>query len=94
MGARRIEGIERGAPITITVNGQPVPAYAGESIAAALMAAGWRAFRRTETGHAPRGFFCGMGICFDCLVTVDGAPNVRSCMAEVQEGCVIQTAET
>ncbi len=92
MGARRIEGIERGAPITITVNGQPVPAYAGESIAAALMAAGYRAFRRTEAGGSPRGFFCGMGMCFDCLVTIDGAPNVRSCMVEVQEGCVVQVA--
>jgi len=92
MSARRIEGIERGAPITITVNGQPVQAYAGESIAAALMAAGYRAFRRTEAGGSPRGFFCGMGMCFDCLVTIDGAPNVRSCMAEVQEGCAVQVA--
>ena len=93
MSARRIEGIERGVPVTITVNGRPVPAYAGESIAAALMAAGYRAFRRTEASGSPRGFFCGMGMCFDCLVTVDGAPNVRSCMTEVREGCVIQTAE-
>ncbi len=94
MLAQRIKGIERETPITITVNGQPVQAYAGESIAAALMAAGHRAFRRTEAGGAPRGFFCGMGACFDCLVTVDGAPNRRSCMAEVYEGCVVQIAET
>jgi len=93
MSARRVEGIERGSPITITVNGRPVPAHAGESVAAALMAAGYRAFRRTEASGSPRGFFCGMGMCFDCLVTVDGAPNVRSCMMEVREGCVIQTAE-
>ncbi len=94
MMAQRINGIERETPITIMVNGQPVQAYAGESIAAALMAAGVRAFRRTEATGSPRGFFCGMGACFDCLVTVDGAPNKRGCMAEVYEGCVVQIAET
>ncbi len=93
MIAQRIKGIERETPITITVNGQPVQAYAGESIAAALMAAGFRAFRRTEAGESPRGFFCGMGACFDCLVTVDGVPNKRSCMTEVVEGCVVETTK-
>ncbi len=94
MVAQRIKGIERETPITLTVNGQPVQAYAGESIAAALMAAGVRAFRCTEATGSPRGFFCGMGACFDCLVTLDGAPNKRSCMAEVYEGCVVETAKT
>jgi aerobic-type carbon monoxide dehydrogenase small subunit (CoxS/CutS family) len=94
MSAQRLSGPERGSPVTITVNGQPVQAYAGESIAAALLAAGWRVFRRTHPGGAPRGFFCGMGICFDCLVTVDGVPNVRSCMAKVREGCVVEVGTT
>ena len=91
--AQRIKGVERETPVTITVNGQPVKAYAGESIAAALLAAGYRAFRRTEASGAPRGFFCGMGICFDCLVTVDGVPNRRSCMAEVRDGCVVEVRD-
>ncbi|MFQ5614120.1 MAG: (2Fe-2S)-binding protein [Anaerolineae bacterium] len=91
--AQRLDNIERGAPITITVNGQPVEAYPGESIAAALMAAGRRALRHTPVYGSPRGFFCGMGICFDCLVTVDGQPNVRSCLAEVRPGCVIEVPE-
>lgn len=90
MTAQRLDNIERGTPITITVNGSPVEVYPGESIAAALMAAGWRTLRRTHTNSSPRGFFCGMGICFDCLVTVDGMPNVRSCMTEVREGCVVE----
>lgn len=94
MIVQRIEGVGRGTPITITVNGQPVQAYSGESIAAALMAAGWRSFRRTAVNSTPRGFFCGMGICFDCLVTVDGVPNVRSCMTEAREGCVVEVRET
>lgn len=93
MTAQRIRGIERETPVTITVNGQAVQAYAGESLAAVLMAAGYRVFRRTEAGGAPRGFFCGMGACFDCLVTVNGLPNQRSCMIEVQDGCVIEVGE-
>lgn len=88
--AQRIKGIERETSITILVNGQPVKAYAGESIAAALMAAGIRAFRCTEASGSPRGFFCGMGMCFDCLVTVDGVPNKRGCMTEVYEGCAVE----
>ena len=91
--ARRLEAIERGTRITIKVNGEPVAAYAGESIAAALMASGRRAFR-TDAGGLPRGLFCGMGICFDCLVTVDGVPNVRACMTQAREGCNIELRET
>lgn len=92
--ARRLAGVERGAPITITINGRPVDAYEGESIAAALMASGFRAFRRTPQHDLPRGFFCGMGICFDCLVTVNGVANVRSCMAEIKPGCAVEVAES
>ncbi len=90
MITQRIDNIERGNPITIMVNGSPIEAYPGESIAAALLAAGQRAFRQTLGGNSPRGLFCGMGICYDCMVTVDGVPNVRSCMTTVQEGCVIE----
>ncbi len=78
------------AALTITVDGEPVPAYPGETIATALLAAGQRTFRRTDHA-APRGLFCGMGICFDCLVTVDGQPDVRACMTAVQPGMVIET---
>lgn len=93
MVAQRLDNIERKPPFTITVNGSPVEVYPGESIAAALMAAGWRVFRRTHANNSPRGFFCGMGICFDCLVTVDGVPNVRSCMAEARPGCAVEVAK-
>jgi len=90
MIAQRVKGFERETPITITVNGQPVPAFAGESIAAVLMAAGFRALRCAEASGSPRGFYCGMGMCFDCLVTIDGVPNQRSCMAEARNGCVVE----
>lgn len=86
----RIPGIQRGKPLSVTVNGQQVEAYAGESIAAVLTAANFRTIRRTFGGKAPRGVFCGMGICFDCLVTVDGVPNLRACHTQVHDGAAIQ----
>jgi aerobic-type carbon monoxide dehydrogenase small subunit (CoxS/CutS family) len=76
--------------VTISVDGDPVLAYLGETIAAALLAAGRRAWRRTLQDE-PRGLFCGMGICFDCTVTVDGVPGVRACMTRVAEGMVVET---
>jgi predicted molibdopterin-dependent oxidoreductase YjgC len=87
----RIElGTQRGQAVTITVDGVPLQAYRGETIAGALLANGRRAWRRTESGH-PRGLFCGMGICFDCLVAVDGVPNVRACITPVVDGMVVET---
>lgn len=88
--AQRIPDMERGKAFSMTVNGQTVAAYPGETIATALMAAGYRAFRATEASAAPRGIFCGMGICFDCLVTVDGLPNQRACMSQAREGSVVE----
>lgn len=81
---------QRGRPVTIWVDGNPVRAYMGETIAAALLAAGRRAWRQTLQGE-PRGLFCGMGICFDCIVTVDGVNGVRACMTPVAEGMVVET---
>ncbi len=72
-------------PVTLTFEGQPVPARAGETVAAALAAAGHAAFRTTPHG-APRGLWCGMGVCFDCIVTVDGRPAQRACMTKVADG--------
>jgi aerobic-type carbon monoxide dehydrogenase small subunit (CoxS/CutS family) len=87
---RRIGSLEDRRPLTITVDGQPVRAFAGESVASALLALGRRTFRHTGHG-APRGLFCGMGVCFDCLVTVDGVENVRACLTPVAEGMEIDT---
>ena len=78
-------GLARGPAVTITVDGRPVTAHAGETVAAALLAEGVEATRVTA-GGAPRGVFCGMGVCFDCLVVVDGVPNTRACMTWVAEG--------
>jgi predicted molibdopterin-dependent oxidoreductase YjgC len=78
-------GLARGPAVTIAVDGRDITAYTGESVAAALLAEGIVGVRRTP-GGAPRGVFCGMGVCFDCLAVVDGVPNTRTCMSWVRDG--------
>jgi thioredoxin reductase len=75
----------RGAPIALRFEGASVAAHDGETIAAALAAAGHRRLRHTGRGTM-RGVFCGMGVCQDCLVTVDGVPNQRACMTYARDG--------
>jgi predicted molibdopterin-dependent oxidoreductase YjgC len=84
------ENVERGEKVEIAINGEKVVAHLGESVATALMCQGISAMRTTIQGE-PRGVFCGMGVCFDCLVVVDGIPNTRSCVTWVSEGMVIST---
>lgn len=75
---------------SITVDGKTIPAKVGEPIAAALLAAGIKKFRETPKG-SPRGIFCGIGRCTDCIMTVDGQPNVRTCVTPVKKGMVVDT---
>lgn len=84
----RISTVKRTERIRISVNGRETYAYRGETVLAVLLAAGCRVLRRDKTGQ-PRGAFCGMGICYDCLVTINGIGNMRSCMIEVEEGMEI-----
>jgi hypothetical protein len=63
-----------------------IVAEAGQSIGAALIAAGYRSWRTTRHEGAPRGVFCGIGVCFDCVITVNGRPNQRACLTEVRQG--------
>lgn len=84
---------ELGREVTIEVDGQPVQAHEGEPIAAALMAAGLRVLRHTVKRHEPRGVFCAIGRCTDCAMTVDGRPNVRTCVTPVREGMRIETQD-
>jgi glycine/D-amino acid oxidase-like deaminating enzyme len=80
-----------GREIKIRFDGQTIAALEGETIAAALSAAGIVAFRRTLTG-APRGLYCGMGACFDCVVTVDGRIGRRACLEKVADGMEVTGA--
>ena len=76
--------------VSITVEGVPVPAREGDSVAAALLGSGSLACRTTPVSGAPRAPFCMMGVCFDCLVTVDGIANVQGCMTRVRDGMRIE----
>ena len=67
---------DRATPVRIVFEGEEITAAAGQSLAAALLAAGVRHFRTTPVGGVPRGPYCMMGVCFDCLVVVDGLANV------------------
>ncbi|HYF09201.1 MAG TPA: (2Fe-2S)-binding protein [Acetobacteraceae bacterium] len=74
------------ADCTILWDGAPIPARRGEPLAAALLAAGITVLRETAVGGAARGPYCMMGACFDCLVEVEGRPNVQACLVPVRDG--------
>jgi D-hydroxyproline dehydrogenase subunit gamma len=78
-------GLARGRQVSVVLDGRRVDAHEGETVATVLLAEGEVAFR-TTVGGEPRGLFCGIGFCFDCLVVVDGVPNTRACMTTVSEG--------
>ncbi len=81
----------RGAAFHFSVDGERVEAYAGETIAGAMLAAGRRSARRTTWRGEPRGTFCLMGVCHDCRMVVDGVPNVRTCQTAARAGMVVVT---
>ena len=83
------EGVRRGPTVTINVDGEFRQAHLGETVAAALLASGDPRIRLTR-GGSPRGVYCGMGVCFECLVVIDGTPNVRACMTWVRDGMEIR----
>jgi NADH dehydrogenase/NADH:ubiquinone oxidoreductase subunit G len=85
------KGVSRGKPVRITVDGEEVLAYRGETIGVAMLAAGRRVMRYTPRGHLPRGLFCAMGVCFECVVTVEGSGPTRSCITPVAEGMIVST---
>lgn len=89
--ARHLVGAEPEPAFEITVDGRPVQALPGQSIGAALHAAGVRSWRRTRFGGRPRGLFCGIGVCFDCLISVNGAPERRACLLEARPGDAVST---
>jgi len=82
---------ERGKRITLNVDGEAVAAFEGENIAAALIASGRRVFRYTAKRMEPRGVFCALGRCTDCVMIVDGQPDVRTCVTPARDSMVIQT---
>ncbi len=76
--------------IEFTFDGESVIAYAGQTVGAALLDHGIRTLRKTRGEEKSRGIFCGIGVCFDCLVVVNGLPNQRACLLEVQDRMIIE----
>ncbi len=84
--AERIDG-----QIAIIFDGRHITAFTGDSVGAALTRAGVRSWRTTRRGGRPRGLFCGIGVCYDCLLTIDGSADQRACLAPAVDGMVVSS---
>lgn len=82
---------EKGELVEFLYDGKPLKGYEGEPIAAALKAAGVMVHRHTTKFDRPRGVFCAIGRCTDCVMVVNGQPNVRTCITPVEAGMSVQT---
>lgn len=82
---------EKGRIVKFSFDGKEMEGYEGEPIAAALKAADVMVHRYTQKEHKPRGIFCAIGRCTDCVMVVDGVPNVRTCITPLKEGMDIKT---
>ncbi len=79
--------------VRITVNGNTTQVPRGISLAGALYLLEERSFRITPRGGEIRSLFCGMGVCYDCVVKVDGRANIRACKTEVRDNMQVLTQE-
>jgi len=88
-----LPAIQRGERVHLIVDGKPIEAYKGETVAAAMLAAGIRTFQKSHKHHQPRSLYCGMGICYECLVTINGVHAQRACITPVEEGMQVETCK-
>lgn len=91
--ARDPIGPEAGRPVSIEVDGQTYTGVLGQSVAGILLANGVASWRTSSTRQQPRGVFCGIGICFDCLIEVDGRRDVRACLFRPRGGEVLHAQD-
>ncbi|MBX9946605.1 MAG: (2Fe-2S)-binding protein [Reyranella sp.] len=82
---------DSGSEVVLVVDGRPVAARTGDTVAAALLAAGFDHCRTTPASGAPRAPYCLMGVCFECLVTIDGIGSRQGCLVPVRDGMVVET---
>jgi len=82
---------DTGGSLSLTVDGKPIRARSGDTVAAAMLAAGVDRFRTTPVTESPRAPYCLMGVCFDCLVTIDGVGSRQACLVPVREGMAVET---
>ncbi|MDR3363543.1 MAG: (2Fe-2S)-binding protein [Clostridiales Family XIII bacterium] len=88
-----IDDYGKGRLVCFSYNGDEAMGYEGEPVAAALKAMGVDTHRYTVKRHEPRGIFCAIGRCTDCVMIVDGVPNVRTCMTPLAEGMAVETQD-
>lgn len=81
---------DRGTEVTFTFDGRTLKARSTDTVAAALLANGYKIFRHSNDNR-PRGFFCGIGRCSSCNMVIDGIPNTRACVTRVREGMTVAT---
>lgn len=89
LGFYRLENVQRGIPLEIEVDGRPVPAFAGESVGTALLAAGIISCQSHD--GRPLGVFCNIGQCCSCLMTIDGISGMRACQTTVRPGMKVES---
>ncbi|MEX0364870.1 MAG: (2Fe-2S)-binding protein [Ruegeria sp.] len=82
-----------GARVTLTVNGRQVEAEPGQSVWSAMALEGQTVTRRAALSGETRSAYCAMGVCFECMVEIDGLPNQQACLRRVAEGMVVTTQE-
>ena len=85
--------LEERRQVWITVDAKKIPAREGEPVLSALLANGINVQNVSVKKHEPRGYFCGIGQCTGCVMTVNGDPNVRTCITPVKDGMVVETQD-
>lgn len=88
---RPIADLKAGAALSFSFDGRPLSGRDGDTVAATLLANGITTCRQTPVSSAPRGPYCMMGVCFECLVVIDGVGNRQGCMVPLREGMRIET---
>lgn len=83
----------KGRKLRFTFNGQEIEGFEGETIAAALHAEGVKVLGKSLFLHRPRGFYCAIGNCSSCLMTVNGTANVKTCVTDLEEGMIVEIQE-
>jgi len=86
-----LPALRRGKTIEVIVDGRRVEAFEGELVSTVLQAENICIFGRKHTTGRPSGIYCGMGVCYECLVTIDGTPNIRACQTFAADQMVIET---
>jgi predicted molibdopterin-dependent oxidoreductase YjgC len=91
LNAVRLPRLQRGDAFEIEVNGEMVAAYVGETVASVLLAAGVHSFQHISAAATPGRVYCGMGVCMQCLVTIDGVQSCQACKTLARPGMKVKT---